>query len=93
MDLGFSITKHAKERIIERCLDKILNEHIRKVFKSGAKLSEKDVAKFFTEERIHRKGIFVCEYRKYDGMIYVFGMKTETKDGFFYRLITVKPTK
>lgn len=90
--LNFSITKHAKERIIERGLDNILKQHLYKVFKDGAKLNYEDVEKKLGTELIGKtKGTFTREYRKYNGLLYVFGGKTETAESILYRLITVIP--
>lgn len=92
--LNFSITKHAKDRIIERALDKILKHHLYIVFKSGAKLTYDEVEHKLGNELIGLTGrTFTREYRKFDGLLYVFGGKTETTDSVLYRLITVIPIK
>jgi hypothetical protein len=97
MEIRVRITKHAKERFIERALDKLIRREAHSAFKNGKRLTEDEFRKMF-ENNIadinnvfSNKKFYTREFRKYGGLLYVFGERIEAKDFMQYRLITVLP--
>ena len=92
MSIKISISKHGRERINERILDRVIEDYLLKVFNNGKKLNDQEYKQFFDKAQQY-KGFFSTEFRKYDGYVYVFGGKSEDKNDVLYRFITVFPLR
>lgn len=97
-EIRISLSKHAKQRYLERNkinIDEIIIQEAFKAFNNGEHVTGEFFQKTFDNITVNSvlsgKGFFTREYRKYKNLIYVFGGKTEAKNFLTYRLITVLP--
>ena len=91
----FTVSKHARERFLERAdMDKIIRDYASRAFKKGRKFTEKEFEEQFDKGMVNQNGKYwTREYRKYMGLLWVFGGRSETKDTQTWRIISVIPTK
>lgn len=92
-DVYIGVSKHAKERILERIsVDRFIREYAEKAFNTGKQLNEEEAKKMFEKGADPtKKGYWGREYRKFKGFLFVFSMRSETKNVITYTLLTVVP--
>ena len=91
-ETSIHITKHAKERIIERVQNQMFEEFVKIVFRDGKELEKKEYVKMiaghFNGEN-KRRGFFKKRFIKFRGFLWIFHGTYEDTKRIGYNLITV----
>lgn len=92
-EIFISVTPHAKKRILERAVQKIITDFARQAYLQGKVLTKEETDKVifngFTGQ--YKKRCFLREFKKYIGHTWIFEYSGEDDKTIFHKLITILP--